>query len=76
MVSIIANLILLILSTNNLSIINNPKGTILKMRSVSRTILYEEPILGGSNHLYTTPKIIYPKYNAIITDINVGFLIR
>jgi hypothetical protein len=37
--SIIANLRLLILNTNNLSIINKPKGTILKMRSVSKTIL-------------------------------------
>lgn len=58
MVSIIANLILLILSTNNRSIINKPKGIILKIRSVSRTILYPDPIFGGSNHLYTIPKIM------------------
>jgi len=51
-ISMTVNLILLILITNNLSIINNPKGAILTMNNISRIILYGDPVLGGSNSLY------------------------
>jgi hypothetical protein len=49
----IVNLRLLIFKTNNLSIINNPKGTMLTMNNISRIILYADPVLGGLNSLYT-----------------------
>jgi len=45
----------------------------LKIISISRTILYADPILGGLKTLYTIKKAIYIKNKAVITDIKVGF---
>lgn len=66
----------LILVTNNLSIINNTIGAILKINNISRIILYAEPIFGGLNSLYIIRKAMYMKNNAVVIDIMVGFRIK
>ncbi|WDF46236.1 hypothetical protein PQ459_15160 [Chryseobacterium sp. KACC 21268] len=49
--SMIVNFILFINLTTNLSITNNPNGTMLKIHSISIIILSAEPTFGGTNSL-------------------------
>jgi|GEM_PF-2931165 len=74
--SMIVNFILFINLTTNLSITNNPNGTMLKIHSISIIILSAEPTFGGTNSLYTLIKIKNIKNNAVAVDIKVGFRVK